>query len=71
MGLKDNGEFAEMDKHLKRLIKLQDEAYAKLSPEQYEHVKTYHLDAHEMIRGMKKGDFNGIQDLLNKFLYQL
>ena len=62
-----NEQIGEMQRHVDKLMKLQDKAFDKLTPEQYEKVKVYHAEAHEMVRGMRKGDFNGIQDLLNKY----
>jgi len=57
----------EMQKQIENLIKLQDEALAKLPPEQYQKVQKYHADVHQMLRAMKKGDMDGIQNLLKKY----
>jgi len=57
----------EMEKYLNKMLSLQDDAFAKLPPETYDKVKMYHAETHEMLRGMKKGDFKGIENLLNKY----
>jgi Zn-dependent M32 family carboxypeptidase len=68
MNIEDHKEqIGEMQRHINKLMKLQDQAFQNLPPDQYEKVKGYHADAHKMLRGMKKGDFTGIQDLLEKY----
>ena len=60
-------QIGELQKHVEGLIKLQDQAFTNLPPDQYAKIKGYHADTHKMLRGMKKGDFQGIQDLINKY----
>ena len=68
MDLNEHKEFiGNMQKHISKLQKLQDEAFAKMPPEAYEKIKQAHADSHEMIRKMRKRDFSGVQDLLDKY----
>lgn len=57
----------ELQKQIDNLMKLQDDAFSKLPKEQYAQIEKYHIDANKMVRGMKKGDFEGIQNLLKKY----
>tara|TARA_R110000764_G_scaffold36200_2_gene80888 strand:+ start:18094 stop:18309 length:216 start_codon:yes stop_codon:yes gene_type:complete len=60
-------EIVALQKHVNNLIRIQDETLAKLPPEQYAKVKDYHADAHDMLRGMKKGDFKSLEKLVSKY----
>ena len=63
-----NKNLGEITKQLDSLMKLQNEAYSKLPTEVYEKVKEHHIDANKMIEKIKKGDFNSIDELVNKYI---
>ena len=60
-------QIGELQKHVERLVKMQNDAFKNLPADQYEKIKGYHADANKMLRGMKKGDFSGIESLLEKY----
>tara|TARA_B110000908_G_scaffold171544_1_gene234686 strand:+ start:413 stop:634 length:222 start_codon:yes stop_codon:yes gene_type:complete len=60
-------QLGNLQKQLDHLIKMQDIAFSKMTPEQYSAVKEQHSDAHEMIRKLKKGEYNTLDTLINKY----
>lgn len=53
--------------NVEQLVKLQNEAYAKLEPEVYEKVKQHQADINEMMREVKSGNFLGINKFTEKY----
>lgn len=53
--------------NVEQLVKLQNEAYAKLEPEVYEKVKQHQTDINEMMREVKSGNFLGINKFTEKY----
>ena len=53
--------------NVEQLVKLQNEAYAKLEPEVYEKVKQHQVDINEMMREVKSGNFLGINKFTEKY----
>jgi len=62
-----NKQIGLLQKQLDQLMKKQDQAFANMTPEQYEAVKEHHSDAHAMIRKLKNGDYNSLETLINKY----
>ena len=56
-----------LSKQLDQIISLQNVAFSKLTPEQYEHVKEYHADANDMMRKFRKGDTRGLDKYMDKY----
>ena len=59
-----------LSKQLDNLVKLQNDAYAKLDQETYEKVKQYQIDTNQMLREFKKGNFHVIDEMLKKYSTQ-
>ena len=56
-----------LSKQFDELNQMSNKAYSNLPPETYEKVKQHQIDANTMIREMKKGNFNAIEDLIKKY----
>jgi len=56
-----------LSKELDKMVELQNQSYAKLDKKTYEKVKQYQIDSNKMIKEFRKGNFNAIEDLVQKY----
>ncbi len=56
-----------LSKQLDELSKLQNKAYASLDKKSYEKVKQHQIDANEMMREFRKGNYNALDNLVKKY----
>lgn len=56
-----------LSKQLDELSKLQNKAYASLDKNSYEKVKQHQIDANEMMREFRKGNYNALDNLVKKY----
>ena len=56
-----------LNKQLEELNKLQNKAYASLDRERYEKVKQHQIDANQMMREFRKGNYNALDNLVKKY----
>jgi len=56
-----------LNKDVNRLMKLQNEALSKLPPDQYKHVQEAHKDSNTILRSMRNGDLNTLQEMIKKY----
>ena len=62
-----NKNIKNLSEQLDELQSLQNKAFSQLNEKQYEKVKEYHVDINDMMRKFKSGDFNAIDDYLQKY----
>ena len=58
----------KLNEQLEQITKLQNQAFNNMTPEQYEAVKDYHKDANQMLEKFRKGDFQAVDELVNKYI---
>ena len=58
---------SNLSKQLENLKKLQNKAYSNLDAKTYEKVKQHQIDANEMLREFKKGNYNAVDELIKKY----
>lgn len=63
----DINNISNLAEQLDKIMKLSNQAFSQLTPEQYEKVKDYHSDSNEMVREFKKGNFENLDKFLKKY----
>ncbi len=56
-----------LGKMLDELNILQNQAFDRLDPETYKHVKQYHIDINEVMRKFKEGDHSALSEYMKKY----
>ena len=56
-----------LQKTLDKVMANTNKAFASLDPETYEKVKEYHLDANNCLNNFKKGDYNALDKIIEKY----
>jgi len=56
-----------LSKQLDNIVEIQNQAYANLDEKTYEKVKQYQIDANKMLKEFRRGNFNAIEDLVQKY----
>jgi uncharacterized protein (UPF0297 family) len=56
-----------LSKQLDKIVEIQNQAYANLDEKTYEKVKQHQIDANKMLKEFRRGNFNVIEDLVEKY----
>lgn len=60
-------ELSKLQENVEAMVDIQNDFYSKMDAETYAQVKEHHEDINKVVDLFKKGDFNSLQTLLNKY----